>query len=58
MIDLSLFADIGKWLFDTGCQIFNCLNFDFGGVTVNGFGLLLGLAIFCIVIFCISRIME
>lgn len=56
--DLSLFPQIGKFLFDTGVAIYESLEFDFGGFTVNGWWLIIGIAITCIVIWLIGRILE
>lgn len=57
-IDLSLFPTIGKWLFDTGVKIYKLLEFDFGDFTLNGWAILLGVAICCIVFWFLGRIFE
>ena len=56
--DLSLFPQIGKFLFDTGVKIYQALVFDFGNFTLNGWVLLIGLAVIFIVIWFIGRISE
>lgn len=57
-IDLSLFPIIGKWIFDTGVKIYKSLEFDFGDFTLNGWAILLGIAIVCIVFWLVGRIFE
>lgn len=56
--DLSLFPKIGKWLFDTGIRIFKLLEFNFGDYTLNGWVILLGFAVFCIIAYFVGRIGE
>lgn len=57
-IDVSLFKDIGAFLFNTAIGIYEALNFDFGGFTVNGWVLLVGVAVVFIVIWFLARIFE
>lgn len=57
-IDLSLFPTIGKWLFDTGVKIFKLLEFDFGDFTLNGWFILLGCAVACIIFWLVGRILD
>lgn len=57
-IDVSLFKDIGAFLFNTAINIYKSLDFDFGEFTVNGWVLLVGLAVVSIVIWFFSRILE
>lgn len=57
-IDLSFFPEVGKFLFDVGVGLYKALEFDFGGFTVNGWWLLVGLAILLMVIWLLGRIME
>lgn len=56
--DLSLFSKIGKFLFDCGVNIYKSFNFNFGDFTLNGWVLLLGVAVVFIVIWLIGRISE
>lgn len=56
--DLSIFPIIGKWLFDTGIKIFKLLEFNFGDFTINGWVILLGVAVFCIIVWFIGRVLE
>lgn len=56
--DLSFFPKIGKWLFNIGIKLFEMLEFDFGSFSFNGWYLILGAAVFCIVIFFLGRISE
>lgn len=56
--DLSIFPTIGKFLFDIGVKIYKALDFNFGSFTVNGWVLLIGIAVFCIVLHFISRILD
>lgn len=56
--DLSLFPEIGKFLFDVGVNIYKALDFNFGVFTLNGWVFLLGLAIVFIIIWLIGRISE
>lgn len=56
--DLSLFPTIGKWLFDTAISIYEAFEFDFGDFTINGWWLLVGVAIVFIVIWLVGRILE
>lgn len=56
--DLSKFAEIGAFLFSCGKSLYQSLNFSFGDFTLNGWVLLLGIAIFFIVIKFIARLFE
>lgn len=56
--DLSLFPVIGKFLFDTGVKIFKLLEFDFGDFTINGWFILIGIAIVCMIVWLIGRVLE
>lgn len=56
--DLSLFPTIGKWLFDIGVKIFKLLEFDFGNFTLNGWVILIGIAVSCIIFWLVGRILE
>ncbi len=56
--DLSLFPEIGKFLFDTGVKIYKSLNFNFGDFTLNGWVILLGVAVFCIIVWLLGRLSE
>lgn len=57
-IDLSLFPQIGQFIFDCAVSLYKSLNFDFGGFVVNGWVLLLGVAIVCIIVWFLGRISE
>lgn len=56
--DVSFFTDFGSWLFATGKQVFESMNFNFGSYTVNGFLLLLGCVVLIIVGFVIARLLR
>lgn len=56
--DLSKFAEIGLFLFNSAKALYMSLNFDFGDFTVNGWALMLGLAIFFIVIKFVARLFD
>lgn len=56
--DVSEFSDFGAWLFATGKQVFESMNFNFGDYTINGFILLLGCAVVIIVGLVFERIMR
>lgn len=56
--DLSFFPTIGKWLFDTGVKIFKLLEFDFGDFTLNGWIILIGCAVACIIFWLVGRCLE
>lgn len=56
--DLSIFPTVGKFLIDTAVKIYQSLNFNFGGYTLNGWVILLGIAILCIIIGLIARALE
>lgn len=54
--DLSCFVDIGKWLFETGKSVFELANFNFGDYTINGWSLLLGIAILSVLAWFLGKI--
>ena len=56
--DLSFFADFGKLLFDAAVNLYKSFNFSFGSFTVNGWVLLVGIAIVCIIIYFVGRILQ
>lgn len=56
--DLSFFPQIGKWIFDIGVMIYKLLEFNFGDFTLNGWIILLGIAVFSLVVWLIGRILE
>lgn len=56
--DVSEFTDFGSWLFATGKQVFESMNFNFGDYTINGFILLLGCAVVLIVGLVFARLMR
>lgn len=56
--DLSMFTTIASDLFRLGKQIFEMLNFDFVGYTLNGWVILIGVAIVLMVVNFIARILQ
>ena len=56
--DLSKFAEIGAFLFSSAKSLYQSLIFDFGDFTLNGWAILLGIAIFFIVINFLARLFE
>ena len=56
--DLTMFPLFCAWLFETGKRIFEMLNFDFLGYTLNGWSLMIGLAIVFMVVKFIARILQ
>lgn len=56
--DLSKFVEIGLFLFNSAKALYMSLNFDFGDFTVNGWALMLGIAIFFIVIKFVARLFD
>lgn len=56
--DLSCFTDFGSWLFATIKQVYESLNFDFGGYTLNGLAIIVGIVLFTLVIYGIGRLLE
>ena len=56
--DLSKFAEIGLFLFNSAKALYMSLNFDFGNFTLNGWLLLLGCAIFLIIIKFVARLFD
>lgn len=56
--DVSFFSDFGAWLFATGKQVFESMNFNFGEYTINGFLILLGCAILVLVGLVLARILR
>lgn len=56
--DLSSFVDICTWLFGIGKSIFEMLNFDFFGYTLNGWAILIGVAIVLMVVNFIARSLD
>lgn len=56
--DVSEFTDFGSWLFATGKQVFESMNFNFGEYTINGFLILLGCAILVLVGIVVARILR
>lgn len=56
--DLSIFPTVGKWLFDTAVNIFKLLEFDFGDFTLNGWIILIGVAVCFIVFWLVGRLAE
>lgn len=56
--DVSLFAQIGKFLLDTAMNIYKSLEFDFESFTLNGWWFIIGIAIAYLVIWLVGRILE
>lgn len=56
--DLSSFSVISAWLFEVGKYIFELLQFDFFGYTLNGWAILIGVAIVLMVVNFIARILQ
>ncbi|MCH5195162.1 MAG: hypothetical protein J1F28_00525 [Oscillospiraceae bacterium] len=56
--DLSGFVELGTWLFSIGKSIFESFVFDFGDFQINGFALMIGIAVFCIICYLLGRITE
>lgn len=56
--DLSKFAEIGFFLFNSAKSLYMSLIFDFGDFTLNGWALLLGCAVFYIVIKFVARLFD
>lgn len=56
--DVSEFSDFGAWLFATGKQVFESMNFNFGDFTLNGFLMLIGCAIVILVGLAVARILR
>lgn len=56
--DLSSFVIICTSLFGIGKSIFEMLNFDFYGYTLNGWVILVGVAVFLMVINFIARALD
>lgn len=56
--DLSIFPQIGAFLFGIGKSIYESLIFDFGDFQLNGWIFLLGIAIVCIIIYLVRRLAE
>lgn len=56
--DLSLFPKIGQWLFSFAKEIFESFSFNFGGYTLNGWIIILGVAVICIVAWFLGRIFQ
>lgn len=56
--DLSQFPTIGKFIIDTGVNIYKSLEFNFGDFSFNGWNFLLGIAILGMVLWFLGRIFE
>ncbi len=56
--DLSQFATVGKWLFDTAKTVFYSFEFNFGDFTLNGWVLLIGVCIVLIVAWFLGKIFD
>lgn len=56
--DVSKFAEIGAFLFSSVKSLYQMLNFNFGNFTLNGWALLLGCAVFIMVVKFIARLFD
>lgn len=56
--DVSLFVEIGRWIFSTGMHVFSLFNFNFGDFELNGLSLFIGIAVFGIVCFLVGRLSD
>lgn len=56
--DLSNFFSFCSDMFGFGKQIFEMLNFDFLGYSLNGWSILIGIAIFFMVVNFVARILQ
>lgn len=56
--DLSKFTEIGAFLFSSAKSLYESLIFDFGDFTLNGWAILIGIAIFLLVVKLIARLFE
>lgn len=56
--DVSKFAEIGAFLFNSVKALYQMLNFNFGDFTLNGWALLLGCVVFIMVVRFIARLFD
>lgn len=56
--DVSLFAEIGQWIFNTGMKVFSLFTFNFGDFEINGLAILFGVAVFGIICFLLGRLSD
>ncbi len=56
--DLSFFGDFGAWLWGMVKKLYQLLEFDFGEYSFNGWTLLIGVAVFSIIIILLGRLAE
>lgn len=56
--DMSNFVNICALIFNTGKIVFEMLNFDFFGYTLNGWLILIGVSVVFLVIRFLARILE
>ncbi len=56
--DLSQFSRFGSWLWGMATDLYQMLEFDFGDFSFNGWVLLIGLAVFSIVVYLLGRLAE
>lgn len=56
--DLSKFPEVMQFLFSSAISLYQSLNFNFGDFTVNGWVLMIGSAIFFIVVKFIARLFD
>ena len=56
--DLSMFTTVAAALFGWGRQIFEMLYFDFFGYSLNGWAILIGVAILLMVVNFVARLFQ
>lgn len=56
--DLSQFSRFGSWFWSMVKELYSMLEFDFGEFSFNGWVLLIGVAVFSIVVYLVGRLAE
>lgn len=56
--DLSQFGRFCSWLWGMVKEFYSMLEFDFGEYSFNGWVLLIGVAVFSIVVYLVGRLAE
>lgn len=56
--DVTMFAEIGRWIFNTGMYVFSLFNFNFGDYELNGLAIIIGSAVFGIICFLFGRLSD
>lgn len=57
-IDMSLFPEVGKFIIDTAVNIYKSLEFNFGEYTINGWWIIIGVAITYVICWLLGRILD